>query len=117
MEEEKHFTEQEFKDIRSKIEELFKDDFYKLSKSSYDWSQSHDWRVNVKLSMNWRNKRYDSPDAKIEAVSELFRKVYRFVQNDKHYMKLVGVISRSDFGFEFIFQPAVIVAIKLLGNT
>jgi|JFJP01.1.fsa_nt_gi hypothetical protein len=114
--EETHFTEQEFKDIRSKIEEIFKDDFYKVSKSSYEWSQSHDWRVNVKLSMNWRNNRYESPDSKIEAVADLFKKVYKFVQDDEHHMKLVNVISRSDFGYEFIFQPVVIVALKLLAN-
>lgn len=114
--EEQYFSEEQFKSIRKYIDDLFKDELYGVRKSSFEWSKQNDWRIVVNLSMNWRNKYHSAPEEKLKAVSDLILKVYEFVKNDEYNMRLVGVHSRSGFGFEFVFQPLVIVTMKLLSQ-
>lgn len=114
--EEQYFTEEQFKSIRKYIDDLFKDDLYKVRKSSFNWSKQNDWKIIVNLSMDWRNRYNTEPEEKLSAVSTLFNKVYDFVKNEEYNLRLVNVYSRSYFGFEFVFQPLVIVTMKLLSK-
>jgi len=100
--------------IRKYIDDLFKDDFYRVRKSSYEWSSQNEWLICVNLAMNWRKK--SAPEEKLNKVSELFNKVYLFVKNEDYNLRLVDVYSRQSFGFEFIFQPLVIITMDLLSE-
>ena len=75
--------------------------------------------------MTWRwNYSYEeveldrdtSPKGRLLATSLLFNKMIAYIEDDNNKFYFTGVDTRDGFGFNFIFQPLVMVAKGILNK-
>lgn len=121
MAEDLYFTEEEFKQLRKDILNVFESngltEKFAIQKSSYKWASQNNFRIRIEARADWRAFSRIGPMEKIQTMKNLFDTAVSFAENSSRDFTFIDVESKkSPFNYTFTFQPTVIRAKELLSG-
>lgn len=110
------FTKEEFNELRDEISNIFSDElgeYFKFTRSTYDWSSKHDFIIHVNVGPN-REYRKLKPEDKIRLLKDMFDSLSKFITDEKKNFTFINLDSKKYASFCFTFQPTSERVKKLL---